>query len=899
MKTKNVLVCGDLVWDTHIARLPRTGNGYYEPQVQTQHANRHGGAWYLGDLIVQVLEASGIAAQVFIPQKIPHENIEDNKCPAGIAKGFSIWGWDENKTKDKTDKSGAWRIAEFLGCQAPHWEIGRSCPAFDSLPKQKADILVIDDLSLGFGDHEDCWPQALKDIRQAPAKIIAKATAPFDGPLWRRLLSKEWAGRVTVVASVAALRDVGARVSRGQSWDRAIEEIQLEFSAGGGCGMFRHCHRVVINCGMSGGAVFSRTQLAPGGRSPAALQFERFVFDPSNLEDSWGSGKGRFFGSTSLMTAAMVCHELETLSPSTHRTVSRALEAARILYSTGGGQSQKSFDPSAGEACACKVIAKAEAEFKFRSAYPRQLLDDPKLETDDPPPATLLTDALGASTEFLITVAEDIVRHGPRKPLAAVPRLECGKLFTVDREEIETLNSVRNSIQDYQSGNDPRPLSIAVFGAPGSGKSFAIKQLAEAILGEKRSLEFNLSQFNKLDDLHEAFHLVRDKSVKGEMPLVFWDEFDTERDKQDLGWLKEFLAPMQDAEFVANGKSHPFGKCIFIFAGGTKARFQDFDRSAEPGTAFKDVKGPDFISRLRGYVNVKGPNRTINKSKDKKTNRPSSGDADQVHVIRRALLLRQMIERHHPDFPRPVGGGKSMEIMIDPRVLNAFLRVKTYSHGSRSMEAIVSLSRLRGRRYFGPSELPPQEVLRLHASEDFVALVMNRERYHLSTADVERLAEAKHESWRKELEQAGYCYADVRNDNGPKKTHPLCRPYRELTEDQKDGNRLPARLTLLRLDHLGFRVVDREKAGSATNVRPSLATLRKLSKMEHRRWMREKLLSGRAYAPESRDDFLLHKDICKFDQLSNQDARLDKAIIRVIFDFLEEKELVLVRHGSD
>ncbi|MEZ5431033.1 MAG: hypothetical protein R3F31_07595 [Verrucomicrobiales bacterium] len=28
----------------------------------------------------------------------------------------------------------------------------------------------------------------------------------------------------------------------------------------------------------------------------------------------------------------------------------------------------------------------------------------------------------------------------------------------------------------------------------------------------------------------------------------------------------------------------------------------------EKSLSFREVKGPDFISRLRGYVNIKGPN---------------------------------------------------------------------------------------------------------------------------------------------------------------------------------------------------------------------------------------------------------------------------------------------------
>ena len=74
-----------------------------------------------------------------------------------------------------------------------------------------------------------------------------------------------------------------------------------------------------------------------------------------------------------------------------------------------------------------------------------------------------------------------------------------GHWSSVDRIEIESMRSVRNIISEYlASPGRPRPLNLAVFGPPGSGKSFAIKQMASVIAPERNrlgSLEFNLSQF--------------------------------------------------------------------------------------------------------------------------------------------------------------------------------------------------------------------------------------------------------------------------------------------------------------------------------------------------------------------------------------------------------------------
>jgi hypothetical protein len=63
---------------------------------------------------------------------------------------------------------------------------------------------------------------------------------------------------------------------------------------------------------------------------------------------------------------------------------------------------------------------------------------------------------------------------------------------------------------------------------------------------------------------------------------------------------------MQDGAFQDGQINHPIGRSIFVFAGGTSTTMAAFDQG--PTNAFKDVKGPDFISRLKGFINVLGSN---------------------------------------------------------------------------------------------------------------------------------------------------------------------------------------------------------------------------------------------------------------------------------------------------
>ena len=85
-------------------------------------------------------------------------------------------------------------------------------------------------------------------------------------------------------------------------------------------------------------------------------------------------------------------------------------------------------------------------------------------------------------------------------------------------------------------------------------------------------LEFNLAQFAETTDLIGAFHQVRDKVLQGLTPIVFWDEFDS----REYEWLQYLLAPMQDGSFQEGQITHPIGKCVFVFAGGTSYDFDNF-----------------------------------------------------------------------------------------------------------------------------------------------------------------------------------------------------------------------------------------------------------------------------------------------------------------------------------
>jgi hypothetical protein len=224
-----------------------------------------------------------------------------------------------------------------------------------------------------------------------------------------------------------------------------------------------------------------------------------------------------------------------------------------------------------------------------------------------------------------------------------------------------------------------------------------VKEIAKGLgIREDAQLTFNLSQFESPDELQTAFSEIRDLNLKGIMPLIFWDEFDTPCIGHNLGWLRYFLAPMQDGEYTDRGIPRPLGGGIHVFAGATRHSFEEFQTGDNADE--RAAKKPDFISRLRAYINIRGINGDPNTVEDR------------LYLIRRAFILRQYLETNAPQIRN------NDKYAIEAGVLDAFLRVTKYNHGARSLETLIKMSSLADKLKFELSSLPPDNVIKMHAN---------------------------------------------------------------------------------------------------------------------------------------------------------------------------------------
>lgn len=294
-----------------------------------------------------------------------------------------------------------------------------------------------------------------------------------------------------------------------------------------------------------------------------------------------------------------------------------------------------------------------------------------------------------------------------------IPYIHFAELISIDKIEIENYrhiyNLMSNKIKSFR--NEKQPLSFCVFGKPGSGKSFGIKQILKCIdpLKKCEILTFNLSQMNSVDDLYNAFIKSSDYLMQGRMPIVFWDEFDSVFQGKKYGWLKYFLAPMEDGEYYANNAIHNVGSCIYVFAGSDAKSWNEFvnlSTSQNQSSSNNDFsKISDFISRISGYIDVLGPNCD-----------PNDSDA---YKLRRAVFIRKKIEAKY-------GIGTKQPFTIDEDVLRALINVNHYKHGNRSLDRLINQFRINsGESLHIKSYCIPNQLELYVDKEDFKKYLNN------------------------------------------------------------------------------------------------------------------------------------------------------------------------------
>jgi hypothetical protein len=859
--------------------------------------------------------AVGNAAKVVKPE--PEPNLE-NVPPEKIIHSMLMLG-SRDRERER-EKVSHWVVTHFDGYAGPPYPTKPKVKAVEGDDKN-AQIVLLDDAGNGFRDSESAWPLALND--GCEPLLLYKVRRPLGkGALWERLQAFHL-GRTVVLLGADELRVEGGSISRGLSWERTAADLLLSLAREPRFAGLRSCPFIIVTLGIEA-VVLVRCVRAQV--SSAHLWYLPNLTEGELLRMGRGdmSGFGSAFAATiasALVESYHATQALEKIDEPLQTGIRRGLTVMHNLL-------EEAFGPCHMKGTSRKISRPPE--------YPVEKIFQPPpantpavfdVRLPEPPPSSSSKETLDFRSwrtlesnrdRVFFDLAAEVARRGAEKVFKDVPIGQFGKLITLERSEIESYRSIRNLIREFLDNPRPkRPLCLAVFGAPGSGKSFGVTQVARSLDSEEKieELTFNVSQWNGPDYLVNALHRVRDHAIQGKVPLVFFDEFDSQFGHQSFGWLKYFLAPMQDGIFADGLFTHDIGKAIFVFAGGTANTFAEFerkttrvgdrikapnastDRRAANPEAFseqglnsveqagakgawesqhrmtardlaaqispagvslekddsKSVKLPDFVSRLRGHVDVFGLNPPVS-----------------TNLLRRALVLRSNILMK---FPTLRDGSDALR--IDDGVLRAFLQVPAYSHGARSLEAILDMSHLVGRTHFDPSLLPPLHQLNMHVDGNaFMALVQHQQ---VLGAKLEEIAMKIHEFYlREELAKK-----DEKGNTPKIGDRPSLQYWKELSDLYKKSSREQAASypTLLAAAGCGF-----EEGNPDSDFQFSPSEIERLARMEHERWMQER----RIKQPD-------HPDLVSWSELPEEERDKDIRTIKAIPDILGEAGLRVVR----
>ena len=611
----------------------------------------------------------------------------------------------------------------------------------------------------GFAQHLMEFLQRVTDTNTGdyPA-IVLETTDPLDkhqGQLLDCIRKAGLMSRTVIVVSANGLKTSGIEIRDNLSLESAVADfaqaVVLSRSEPSGSPpteprndeapllkRFSGALRVVVRFGTRAALIWNPAG-DPEGESAGAneveteLVFGRSAYDPTSSNES--SEIGSMFGYSSIVASEIAlgfAYQLEQegstagdLSDSIPVSCGFGLSMCETHFEQGFGNDPADIADANRQMERLRSMLKTQHDMNghVQSSYamlkpapnvnqlnsftilgqPRMTLERTSI-VDEELPVKLVRDGFDTLHEHLLPYVKHL------------------KLRTADRKEIEDYAGVANLITkylDYPAWT--RPLCLAVFGPPGCVKSFGITQVTRGITAMKPHTEttqmtFNLSQLSGVEELAAAFHQVRNEGLAGRIPLVFLDEFDSSLNGVEYGWLKYLLAPMQDGQFVDGDRLYHLPRAILVFVGSLNASFKQLEARFR-SQAFIDAKGKDFVSRLRHFLEIKGPDHGTLAGK---------GGSDTARRLRRALLLRSALELKLPEIFDDLEGPPTIRrANIDQAVVRAFLDVSSYKHGVRSLEAIVDMSRASvSRRSFQKASLPPREQLDMHVdSRDFLALV--------------------------------------------------------------------------------------------------------------------------------------------------------------------------------
>ncbi|KAK4505285.1 hypothetical protein PRZ48_003248 [Zasmidium cellare] len=681
-------------------------------------------------------------------------------------------------------------------------------PQIDQAAAAKVSTVIISGSGEALHDVEPAL-DFLQRIR--PRYIIHHMTRPLarghlwdiirDGPRTRDGVPDP--DHLAVIIDADDLRAEGISLSRSLSWEQTTEDFVRNLGSNGRLDTLVTCPNLIVRFGNEG-IIHHR------GRDATD---PKLYFHPRQVESI--TRTGHMVGLSSAFTAGFALGFADTSPPNCEKGVRLGIHAARDME-------EKGFVPNpideAPDYPVDQVINGLAPEKKY------SVVSIPSARISSGDSWNIFDTVTGDPAE----VARQIVTLGPQKALARCPAQQFGDLLSVERSEQESLRAIVGAVEERLRSETSHPTSIGVLGPPGSGKKFVATNLSDHFATNRsvKQLSYN-ARLLRLDDLVALCHTIRDHTVAGLLTVVIFENFEAILEPRNE-LLNDFLAIMRDGLFSDRSHVRSLGHPLLFFLVNQEAPSLESTPTPTAGE-FKERHSIDdslLMDYLHGVVRIAGPNQ--------------QSSNDTMFSIRRALMMRQMLKQKFPHLE--VNGA----IKIDEAVLHALLLVPSYKHGLRSLDKILSTSRLSGRTKFDISALPPEEQIQLHVDGRIFMSFLRSPR--LPAALREKLAQGLFETYKKQRRKMAKTEAEIEALESDASMY----DWDELAIELKESTRAQADDIPRKLRAVSCFMLDQDRSEPLIHVPEfSVKELDMLSEMEHERFNAERLQRQWRMGPRS------------------------------------------------
>lgn len=174
---------------------------------------------------------------------------------------------------------------------------------------------------------------------------------------------------------------------------------------------------------------------------------------------------------------------------------------------------------------------------------------------------------------------------------------------TLDRNHAQQLRGIIEKINRYSADqSQTHPLNFLMIASPGAGKSHMIECIASSMHATGNAITFNMATMGQNEDLIHAIDEARNIKIRDRLPIIFFDEFDTDRSKLPL-----LLPLLWDGRINIGSRDLRIGRSVFFLAGSGAELPEAIKqaRSLKPLESQPEDFAPkllDLLSRINGDI---------------------------------------------------------------------------------------------------------------------------------------------------------------------------------------------------------------------------------------------------------------------------------------------------------